>query len=400
MSGLDFWLELDRHLLGRVVPIFADADEDEPLPPAGHNLPPAARNRDNSQYIGFYFREKILDRLAEHMRLARLVRKASADLYAHCGTIGAVLCPPMIFAEGPTARWRAGLPMSFGAVSFTPDSTHEEGTAGKEEDDFIPSSFGVFFHVDRPGCYVEHTSDRTYEMAWVYYDKKRGEVATKRPICLHFFVAVDKAGAVRALRELTITQQVVRHKNGGATRFVTGRKLEHSAVLRILATEKKKSVNEVASLMFWMLANIVEQSHAGGFRVTTSDRHGTRATFIIDMLRTPYFFADRDIEVGETGKRRKIFHIVRTHARALPNGKQTFVKSHFRGQRRFSWAGYKVTIGMDNRHNPAPLDFSAGAILQDDRIAVSSDFIEWPEASTIIANVIAGQAQATQRNEN
>lgn len=75
-----------------------------------------------------------------------------------------------------------------------------------------------------------------------------------------------------------------------------------------------------------------------------------RVTFAIDMLRTPYFFKDRDKTVNENGKTQKIFHIVAGHKRKLANGEETTVKSHFRGIRKFMWNGFKINILLNGKH--------------------------------------------------
>jgi len=358
MSGFNFWAELDRHMFGVAVEL--DDCEPELAPKAGHNRPPDAKAEDLAH---FHFRGNILDRLGEHMRLARLVRKVSSELYAHCGVIGAVLAPPLTVDEGVTARWRAAAPMSFGAVSFTPTTALRYE---RSDDDLIPASFGVFRYIEEPGCFIEPTTDKVYEVAWIYYDTKRDGDEDKRPICVHFICGVSPGGDVRVLREMYEITNTIRHRDGTMSSVPAGRRMKISERLIHLAEEKNQTVDRLATTMFWMLTNIIEQSHGGGFRVSVTDRHGTRATFIIDMLRTPYFFADRDVTIGETGKRKKIFHIVRTHKRQLPGGGETFVRSHFRGERRFRWGGYKVVVGLDGAHNPAPLDYRAGGIMHDE----------------------------------
>jgi len=91
-------------------------------------------------------------------------------------------------------------------------------------------------------------------------------------------------------------------------------------------------------------------------QVNVSNGHLT-AVFCIDMLRTPYFFADRDIEY----KGSKIFHIVRAHRRVGAGGNETFVKSHFRGLREFVWNGYSVRITLAGKHHADLLDANFGS---------------------------------------
>lgn len=105
-------------------------------------------------------------------------------------------------------------------------------------------------------------------------------------------------------------------------------------------------------------------NYRDGFRVSVSNGR-VRGAFRIDLLRTPYFFRDRDLTVTQNGHRRKIFHIVRTHSRNV-NGKERFVKSHFRGERRFQWNGFNVLITMPGLHHAEISDFTCGLLDSDD----------------------------------
>jgi hypothetical protein len=67
------------------------------------------------------------------------------------------------------------------------------------------------------------------------------------------------------------------------------------------------------------------------------------AVFGVDVHRLGYFFQDRDIQLTESGVKKRIFHIVRPHERMTKEGKKA-VPFHFRGLREFDWAGYHVRI--------------------------------------------------------
>jgi hypothetical protein len=85
-----------------------------------------------------------------------------------------------------------------------------------------------------------------------------------------------------------------------------------------------------------------------------------KAVFSIDVLRTPYFFSDRD-PVITNGVKKRIFHIVRAHKR-LVGATETYVKTHFRGLRRFVWNGYSVNVTVPGWHHADFAVFDAGAI--------------------------------------
>jgi hypothetical protein len=92
--------------------------------------------------------------------------------------------------------------------------------------------------------------------------------------------------------------------------------------------------------------------------MTVRVRKGTAViSFAIDMLRTPYFFADRDKTVTVNGRTHKILHVVRPHLRIGPDGRRHIVRMHFRGLRKFKWNGYSVSIGIAGWHGVAFSDF-------------------------------------------
>jgi len=112
----------------------------------------------------------------------------------------------------------------------------------------------------------------------------------------------------------------------------------------------------------WAVNSVVMASAAA--RVTV--RKGSMvAALNIDILRTPQFFADRDMAYNEAGTRKRIFHIVRTHARNTVRGIQ-YVKSHFRGSRKFTWNGYAVEITMPGKHgiNPMEVDVASTEVAE------------------------------------
>jgi hypothetical protein len=71
------------------------------------------------------------------------------------------------------------------------------------------------------------------------------------------------------------------------------------------------------------------------------------ATFAVKQDRLSYFFKDRDYVLTSNGSRRRIFHVVKPHMRmgVIP------IKMHFRGERQFTWAGYKVLVSVPGYHH-------------------------------------------------
>ena len=67
------------------------------------------------------------------------------------------------------------------------------------------------------------------------------------------------------------------------------------------------------------------------------------ATFGVEIKRTAYFFKDRDVTLTASGRRARIFHIVRPQIRLHKEGGIP-VRLHFRGIILFDWAGYKISL--------------------------------------------------------
>lgn len=112
--------------------------------------------------------------------------------------------------------------------------------------------------------------------------------------------------------------------------------------------EAADTIEQYISWMFCTAAQLFAATDSAGLQVRAS-KGGITSTFSIDMLRTAYFFRDRDLK-DEGGRR--IFHIVRTHPR---------VRSHFRGARDFTWHGYQIHISVPGLHHWTASSFDVGA---------------------------------------
>jgi hypothetical protein len=81
-------------------------------------------------------------------------------------------------------------------------------------------------------------------------------------------------------------------------------------------------------------------------------KDGHRATFCIPDNRARSFFVDRErTALSPTGRMKPIMHFVRGHARVIGSGRETEVKEHIRGLRRFTWNGYSCAITSPEFHS-------------------------------------------------
>jgi hypothetical protein len=227
--------------------------------------------------------------------------------------------------------WLAQRP-SFGATYMGMRDDREEKT--------VPLNLG-YYRKSRQvtGIEMPHRGEEMYEACFFYHSIKHGGSL------LAIYVAVSPEGSVRCLRQ-------------------RGRRSQwYNPVERYWSDNLKE------------YAETPQQFVSGLFRVLTSAAIGATAgiqilvkhnaltaRFNIDMLRTPYFFADRDKVKGPTGATRRIFHIVRAHERIKGN-KREVVHTHFKGIRDFVWNGYSVHISVPGLHHVPMHEFDVASHL-------------------------------------
>lgn len=229
-----------------------------------------------------------------------------------------------------------------------------------ETEDSVGIRFVYFQKHNRP-INVQHTNHTVYEIGGVWGFKERH--------CFQFYISVDDVGGVRVLKQIKPIVHVVgkgSRKNARNTRGNIFRmEWSYPSFLREwvadcnLRNKENKTIDQWAAFIFTIMVNAVQSSEFDmNVRVK---KDGRVATFAINMLRTPYFFSEREKTKNKNGSTVRILHIVRPHMR---NGKA--IKAHWRGERRFMWNGYEVSIGMPGKHFAALSDFTAAAWEQVD----------------------------------
>jgi hypothetical protein len=150
-------------------------------------------------------------------------------------------------------------------------------------------------------------------------------------------------------------------------------------ILKAVAKDNGEKPIAIARAIFHSTAYFSDRVDMG--LLVRARKDGLCAAFSIDMLRTPYFFKQRDKTVTVNGRTKPIFHIVRTHKRKTGS----FVKTHFRGLRHFDWLGYKVTVSMPGLHHMLQTSWDAEAMDQDDPMIAGKKMIDMREAGEKIA---------------
>jgi hypothetical protein len=204
----------------------------------------------------------------------------------------------------------------------------------------------------------------------VWWDRPFGKKPSSTGTPQDYGVAVAPDGTITALKMLKpeLMRIVSKRKDPRTQGHI------HHFSRRSWAFPKYFELAEGETQAF-LLAQMFERCakwHEGAamslFRIRVMRKDGLVATFGINVLKAPYFFADRDLMVDDKGFKKRIFHIVRPHSRHVNGGDRTaFVKEHFRGERRFKWAGYDVLITVPGVHHWDVAEFNVGAV--DERFA-------------------------------
>lgn len=295
----------------------------------------------------WYFKRDILDRLDQYFDCAARLRSADPEGYQFVAKVGAMIVASNYrVLHGSLDQQR--LP-SMGAVAFAMGDT-------EPDDDTIYPVFEYFRRYDVPPAHVEKAAGTVYEVTLFYADKARPEL-----VMPHKYHVAVKDGATRLLKERHVYYQSIPAKTTAAKRRGRAASVprlgwRHPAFLNEFRGDKMSGEDRAKSI-FEITANLYAQASAG-LRVRVA-KESLVAAFSIDLLRMPYFFKDRDVTLTEGGRRKKIFHIVRTHARRIGSTTR-YVRSHFRGERKFGWNGYSIIVSMPGKHHADLLNLQVG----------------------------------------
>lgn len=323
----------------------------------------------------WYFRETILDDLARYFTMLRKMRKIDSDAYGYFSRVGGVL-------HNYSAHGNDEEMLYTGDLSWDLPKIGALVWCDKETGDSIPPAYVYFHELVRLPFNIERASGRTFAITIVWWSRKKE--LEKYPVGGKAYLELsDDLKAARVLKELRSNRQVIRHRDGYAKHGGGRETLVYHTGWAVpgwctrFAEEKSGSVDDVIGRVFRLSANALMNAQMD-LRVR-AEKNGLVGAFCVDMLRTPYFFRDRDTTILVNGRRKPIFHIVRSHERVLSDGRKTGVKSHTRGLRRFDWNGYKINITLPGLHHgtiydggPAAHEFDESERIPDDARPVAT----------------------------
>lgn len=154
------------------------------------------------------------------------------------------------------------------------------------------------------------------------------------------YIVVGTDGLLRIPMQMTTKYLKILHKKKSSTwtRWTNVPTTAWAPQDILVSREDKKHQSPFSLLMFRQLIlwwNRREDSWSVSVR-----RDGKRATFSIAPKHTAAYFADRELTVDVSGRKKKIVHYVREHDRA--NGSR--VKAHVRGLSEFNWNGFDCVV--------------------------------------------------------
>lgn len=314
-------------------------------PPRPGRAPAGAAARDTELAGVWYFRRNILDHARHYFEAIHVLRRGDPDSYDLLRHTGAVLIPPGFDTEEATDvfKW-PGRHRGFGAALIA--GGHPFMVDGR------CLSRLCYFQKYSLTPYAEVAGAGETYFVHVLYIFPHRRTAAKLPAICTFAVHVDPEGRTRLLKVLHEHTARFRHRHA---KWGDGRKFSHvtqtswgyPAWMKTLARENKVGLERIQRVMLGMFhfTYLMALQGDGNLRIALHDGLGATAVFGVDLLRTPYFFRDRERSTDDRGRR--IFHIVKVHRRKGGS----FVRSHFRGQRDFVWHGYRVHITMPDKHH-------------------------------------------------
>lgn len=322
---------------------------------------PKAKKR--NEVFSHYYLSDLLKKMDCSFNDMNLLKKTDPESYRLFSRVGCSVMSSRVFTTREKPKWVdfQNLP-TFGAISLPAEDVDDK--------DILYPRFVYFRKIEKP-INVQPSNNNVLQVGLIYTCSKNS-----RPVYINYFLSVDQNGDCTLLKQL----RSVKERVGKATfRRMVWVKPE---IVADIANEQNKDINVFVTEILYCLLNTAFATESGlTVRVTKQKK---TMVFSIDMERTPYFFDKRDKVVNENGNTKRIFHIVRTHKRVGKNGTSKFIKTHFRGLRKFKWHGYDVNITLGNKHTVKLSDIQSTAreYMKND---IPSDVIHEAVVGDIIA---------------
>ena len=340
--------------------------------------------KESELYGEFNFRDTILQQLERYFVYLERMKRKAPDAYGLYKEIGATLVP--YIANGswqrdaseeerersrtfvtPLADWFNKTRPSFGCYVFgaDPETEKYEQTAECKDKAMVKwvPKFMYYTKYRKPPPEMQLISGGDIYSMTVYWDRPFDK-KFKYGVPQEFGIYVSSDGKeVTALRCCDTKYVPIRHKvnrshqRRGEVFHVPQRAWHIPGEFEQWAHDNGEDAQHFLTELFKRTVWQTEENLYSMIRVTAV-KDGMTAVFSVNIHRTAYFFQDRDIELTDDGKRKRIFHFVRPHTRH--DG--STVKAHFRGENEFNWAGYQIRITVPGRDHLDIAELDLGTI--------------------------------------
>lgn len=325
---------------------------------------------EQSEFVGqFNFRDTILDQLERYWFYLDRMRHHDADAFGFYKQVGMHLVPHA--ATGAMGKsedvpdsepkevclpsiFNASRP-SFGCVAYGVNSKIEEWEQGSKK---IWPRFMYYTKLAEPPPTIQRINVRgdIYKMT-VWWDTKESS-KQKWGVPNDFIVLIDETGNQIIVLKTCKTRMIpIRMKRKLGEFQIPDRSWRIPHDYEKWANSHGLNVQTHLGGLFAEAAKLVETAQSGDVRVAVHKGDLT-AVFNINARRMAYFFQDRDYNLTENGARRKVFHVVQSHTRV--DG--AVVKTHYRGEKKFTWAGYAIEVTVPGLDHFTEHEFNVGAV--------------------------------------
>lgn len=345
-------------------------------------LAPDAEKRTN--WGSLHNRDDILENLPDYFHTIKLLKKYDRDAYGLYSKIGGQVITKHTLMDPHelSPLWRTGAKRpSIGLLHLHQRGSDEIVLEEGDGQRVICPSFIYFQRIKSRAHVQPMNSADMFEVVMFYAGKNDPSIRH----AASFYIAVDAAGRTHPLKEYGTKVIPLRNRRRDG---IPVKQWANSIYLEHLALDwndanpdrPKRTADDVARYIFALAANTIENATAG-IQVRVK-KDNLCAMFNIDMLRTPYFFKDRNKVVNENGVTKRICHVVRPHTRK--NGQH--VKWHTKGLKKFEWNGYDVHITIPDRDHNAVNEMQADGYEVDG--ATPKDFITMPKLGKLVGDYL------------
>ncbi len=249
----------------------------------------------------------------------------------------------------------AGFP-AYGGIMFGSDEHYDD-----DRKSILAGISAAYFlrHEKLPWYVTCEKPGITYECVLVYIDRGK-----RWP--MRWFSVVDTDGKVHSCKTLDERERTVTlppPKRRGSRRCshftVTQRQWRtFEEISNDCATEQweKREDGAFSQLLGYLLNAYAQRLYSSLVIVSTGQK---RISFGVPIEQCPSFFKDRGITIeNKKGRRTPVIHWVKAHTKQYAN-RTVNTRVHLRGERRFQWKGYQVSVVIPGLHRPATISCAA-----------------------------------------